>query len=118
MDFDLILRRSSHFATGPTVARARNAGAALNAVGSGHPLSDANRTRVSINAMETATVIDRLRRAVDAHDLEAIVACFAEGYRNDTPVHPARSFVGRDQVRRNWEQILGNVRDLTATVLR
>ena len=31
-------RRSIHFAIGPTVASARNAGAALNAVGSGIPL--------------------------------------------------------------------------------
>ena len=63
-------------------------------------------------------VLDRLLQATNAHDLDAIVACFAADYRNDTPVHPARSFIGRDQVRRNWEQILGFVPDIHATVLR
>ena len=33
----LVRRRSIHFASGPMVARARNAGAALNATGNGHP---------------------------------------------------------------------------------
>ena len=63
-------------------------------------------------------LLDRLVDATNAHDIDAIVACFADGYRNDTPAHPARSFSGREQVRRNWEQILGFVPDLHATVLR
>jgi len=63
-------------------------------------------------------VLDRLLHATNAHDIDAIVACFAPGYRNDTPAHPSRSFTGRDQVRRNWEQILGFVPDIQATVLR
>ena len=63
-------------------------------------------------------LLDRLLAATNAHDIDAIVACFADGYRNETPVHPARSFSGRDQVRRNWEQILGFVPDIHATVLR
>ena len=63
-------------------------------------------------------VVAKLRAAVDAHDLDAIVDCFAADYRNETPAHPARSFVGRDQVRRNWEQILGGVPDIRAEVVR
>ena len=63
-------------------------------------------------------VLERLLDATNAHDIDAIVACFAPGYRNDTPVHPSRSFTGRDQVRRNWEQILGFVPDIHAAVLR
>ena len=51
-------------------------------------------------------VLGRLIQATNAHDIDAIVACFAPAYRNDTPAHPARSFTGRDQVRRTWEQIL------------
>ena len=39
-------------------------------------------------------------------------------YRNETPAHPERSFTGREQVRRNWEQILALVPDITATVIR
>ena len=67
---------------------------------------------------EGPSVLDRLIDATNAHDLEAIVACFASGYHNDTPVHPARSFTGREQVQRNWEQILNFVPDIHATVLR
>jgi ketosteroid isomerase-like protein len=66
----------------------------------------------------TASVLTRLERATNAHDLNALVACFAPDYRNETPAHPARSFVGREQVRRNWEQIFAGIPDLTAKVLR
>jgi ketosteroid isomerase-like protein len=64
-----------------------------------------------------ADVVERLARATNRHDLQGIVACFAEGYVNQTPTHPQRSFAGRDQVRRNWEQILNGVPDITARVL-
>jgi len=63
-------------------------------------------------------VIERLRQATDDHDLDALVACFAPDYINETPAHPERSFRGRDQVRTNWEQIFANVADLTATLVR
>ena len=63
-------------------------------------------------------MVDRLLRAVNEHDLEALVACFAADYRNETPVHPQRDFVGRTQVRRNWEQIFAFVPDVRATVIR
>ena len=65
-----------------------------------------------------AGVLARLERAASAHDVEALVACFAPDYRNDTPAHPERSFTGREQVRRNWEQIFAFIPDLSATVLR
>ena len=63
-------------------------------------------------------VLARLARATNAHDVDAVVACFASDYRNETPAHPARSFSGCEQVRRNWEQIFALVPDMTATVLR
>ena len=62
--------------------------------------------------------IERLHRATNDHDLDGIVACFSESYSNETPAHPARGFVGREQVRTNWARILGAVPDLTASVLR
>jgi ketosteroid isomerase-like protein len=58
--------------------------------------------------------VERLLAATNAHDVEGIVACFAEGYTLDSPLHPARSFRGKEQVRRNWTQILSAVGDLTA----
>lgn len=60
--------------------------------------------------------VERLCRATNEHDLEALVRCFAEEYVNETPAHPARGFRGRDQVRRNWSQIFEGIPDLSATV--
>ena len=73
--------------------------------------------------MEVATVtgaslLERLAAAANGHDLDALAGCFAADYRNETPAHPDQGFTGRDQVRRNWEQIFAAVPDLTATVLR
>lgn len=64
------------------------------------------------------TVIDRLVGAVNGHDLEGLVSCFAEDYVNETPVHPQRGFRGSDQVRTNWAQIFAGVPDMKAAVLR
>jgi ketosteroid isomerase-like protein len=60
----------------------------------------------------------RLERATNAHDLNEVVACFAADYRNETPAHPERGFTGREQVRRNWEQIFAAIPNITAKVLR
>ena len=64
-----------------------------------------------------AAMVERLQQAVSDRDLAALVACFAAGYRNETPAHPQRGFTGREQVRRNWEQIFAAIPDLTAEVL-
>jgi ketosteroid isomerase-like protein len=63
-------------------------------------------------------VVERLYGAVNAHDLEALVACFAKDYVNETPAHPPRGFRGSQQVRRNWTQILAGVPDLQARLPR
>lgn len=68
------------------------------------------------SALSPSDVVDRIVAATNAHDLEGLVACFAPDYVNETPVHPARGFVGRDQVRRNWTQIFGAIPDLTCEV--
>ena len=51
-------------------------------------------------------------------DLEGIVSCFADDYALEAPIHPERSFRGKEQVRSNWKQILGAVPDITVRVLR
>lgn len=63
-------------------------------------------------------VVDRLVQAINEHDLDGLVSCFAEDYLNETPVHPQRGFTGSDQVRANWTQILAGVPDIEAAVLR
>jgi ketosteroid isomerase-like protein len=67
---------------------------------------------------QAPSVVERLVGAVNRRDLDELVGCFAEDYVNKTPAHPSRGFRGRDQVRRNWSQILGTVTDLHATVAR
>ena len=61
-------------------------------------------------------VIDRLLTAINTHDLEALVACFAEDYQCDFPVHPARNFRGNAHVRKNWSQLFASVPDMHASV--
>jgi ketosteroid isomerase-like protein len=63
-------------------------------------------------------LLERLARAVNRHDLDAVEGCFAQDYRNETPAHPAQGFTGRAQVRRNWAQIFAFVPDITARILR
>ena len=65
-----------------------------------------------------AAMLERLVAATNAHDLDGLVDCFRADYVNETPAHPARGFVGREQVRANWLQIFAAVPDLHATVLR
>jgi ketosteroid isomerase-like protein len=65
-----------------------------------------------------AEVLERLLGAVNAHDLDGLVSCFADDYLNETPAHPQRGFQGSDQVRTNWAQIFAGVPDLRALVPR
>ena len=64
------------------------------------------------------SVADTVCAAVNAHDLDRVVACFTEDYLNETPAHPARGFRGREQVRRNWQQIFAAVPDIEASILQ
>src|SRR4051812_29482513 len=61
--------------------------------------------------------VHRLAAATNAHDIDALVACFADDYVNDTPTHPSRGFRGADQVRRNWTRLFAGISDLTSRVL-
>jgi ketosteroid isomerase-like protein len=67
---------------------------------------------------QTGAVSERLLQAMNAHDLEAHVACFQEDYRSEQPVHPARTFTGREQVRENWSRLFDSIPDFRAELLR
>jgi ketosteroid isomerase-like protein len=67
-------------------------------------------------AQGPGAMVERLRRATNEHDVEALASCFAPEYRNETPLHPSRGFQGRAQVRRNWEQIFAAVPDIAVEV--
>jgi len=68
--------------------------------------------------MSPLDLVDRLRGAVDDHDIDDLAGCFAPDFRNETPAHPGRSFRGADQVRANWTRIFAGVPDISAEVLR
>lgn len=61
--------------------------------------------------------VERLRAAINAHDLDALQTCFAPDYLSEFPAHPDRAFRGYEQMRRNWAQIFGGVPNLAATLL-
>jgi hypothetical protein len=64
------------------------------------------------------SVVERLTAAMNAHDIEAFVACFAEDYDSEQPAHPDRAFRGRESVRANWSAIFAGVPDFRAKLLR
>ena len=66
--------------------------------------------------MDAQDFAARLRDVTNAHDLDGIVGCFREDYALTAPCHQSRSFVGNEQVRRNWAGIFAAVPDLQVDV--
>jgi ketosteroid isomerase-like protein len=65
-----------------------------------------------------ADVIGRLHRAMNDHDLEALLDCFHKDYESVQPVHPSRNFRGKDQVEKNWSAVFKNLPDFRAELIR
>ena len=63
-------------------------------------------------------VINRLVVAMNAHDLDAAAGFFHEDYRSEQPAHPGRAFVGRAQMRANWEAMFAGIPDFHAEICR
>jgi ketosteroid isomerase-like protein len=64
-----------------------------------------------------ADVMNRLLEALNAHDLDAFVDCFAPDYRSEQPAHPSRGFEGREKVRENWTNVFAGIPDFHAELL-
>jgi ketosteroid isomerase-like protein len=64
-----------------------------------------------------AKMARRLQAAMNAHDLDAFVACFKADYVSAQPAHPGRAFTGAEQVRRNWSGVFAGVPDLRAELV-
>ena len=62
-------------------------------------------------------MMDRLLVAMNAHDVDAFVACFAPDYRSEQPAHPGRAFSGDEQVRANWTGVFAGIPDFHAELL-
>ena len=65
-----------------------------------------------------AVVIERMREALNRHDLEAFLECFDPNYRSEQPAHPNRGFGGKEQVRKNWSAMFDSFPDFEAQLLR
>jgi ketosteroid isomerase-like protein len=62
-------------------------------------------------------VMKRLLVAMNAHDLDAFVNCFAPDYRSEQPAHPSRAFEGSSKVRENWASVFSGVPDFEAELM-
>jgi len=62
-------------------------------------------------------VIERQHQALNAHDLDALGDTFHEDLQSEDFVHPSQSFVGRDQVVKNWQLVISQVPDLKADLV-
>jgi limonene-1,2-epoxide hydrolase len=67
--------------------------------------------------MNSKAVLERLRNAMNEHDIEAFLDCIDPAYRSDQPVHPNRGFGGREQVERNWTAMFQGMPDFHAEAL-
>lgn len=68
------------------------------------------------NDLSPIAIVERIQRAINQHDLDALAACFDPDYQSEFPAHPDRAFRGHEQMRQNWTQIFGSVPDIEATV--
>jgi ketosteroid isomerase-like protein len=73
---------------------------------------------VRVLDMSATKTLERMLQAINSHDIDAMVDCFADDYRCEMPLHPSRSFVGNGHVRQNWAGIFHRVPDIKARVLR
>src|SRR6478735_4208016 len=64
-----------------------------------------------------ADLMKRLLAALNTHDLDGFVDCFASDYRSEQPAHPGRAFEGREKVRENWTSVFAGVPDFQAELL-
>lgn len=62
-------------------------------------------------------MMHRLLVAMNVHDLDGFVDCFAPEYRSEQPAHPSRAFEGSDKVRENWANVFAGVPDFAAELL-
>jgi len=61
-------------------------------------------------------LLERMRAALDAHDLDAFLAFFRDDYVGERPRHPGSPVSSRDDVRTNWTEIIRDVPDLQVDV--
>jgi ketosteroid isomerase-like protein len=73
---------------------------------------------IESSAARVLATVERLRDAINAHDIDAMVGCFDFDVRSEQPAHPARGFQGSQNIRLNWTMIFAGVPDIRAEILR
>ena len=63
-------------------------------------------------------IIDRMLIAMNQHDLDGAVSLIHPDYRSEQPAHPSFAFVGRAQMRANWEAMFTGIPDFRAELCR
>jgi len=61
-------------------------------------------------------LVEQMRAALEAHDLDAFVDFFHEDYVGDRPRHPGALPSGREDVRANWTEVIRDVPDLRVEI--
>jgi hypothetical protein len=73
---------------------------------------------LKIGPMNRESLLFKLNNAFNSRDIEALVAYFDEHYHSEQPVHPDRTFQGRQQVRKNWASNFDEMPDFSAQLVR
>jgi ketosteroid isomerase-like protein len=68
-------------------------------------------------ASQAKLVFERMIQALNRHDLEAMLECFAADFRSEQPFHPERNFVGLVGVRNNWSFFFKMTPDIHVEIL-
>lgn len=69
------------------------------------------------DSLMSMSLLEQFHQAMNQHDVDAFVACFAPDYDSKQPVYPDRAFRGNDQVRRNWTSMFENVPNFQGEIL-
>jgi ketosteroid isomerase-like protein len=68
-------------------------------------------------ARSDSSVLIKMEAAINAHDIDTFVTCFANDFVSEQPVHPDRDFTGVEHVRKNWTDLFAQVPDLRAKLV-
>jgi ketosteroid isomerase-like protein len=65
---------------------------------------------------EIPPIVEAMRAALDAHDLDGYLDFFHEDFVAERPRHPGVLVHGREEVRDSWAEIIGDVPDMRVEV--
>jgi ketosteroid isomerase-like protein len=61
-------------------------------------------------------LLEQMRAALDAHDLDAFLGFFRDDYVGERPRHPGSPMSSREDVRTNWAEVISDVPDLRVEI--